>query len=84
MYFQRRGVRRRGAEILYTEEKLEEVKQLAERAFESKDGFLMLIRYESEENYEFIKNLSNCTSIATNLYNEGRDKSLRKYSIALV
>lgn len=61
-------------EIFYTEEKLKEVKQLAEQAFEYKDGYLMLVQYESEESYEFIKNLSNCTSIATALYNEGHDK----------
>lgn len=60
--------------IFYTEEKLKEVKQLAEQAFEYKDGYLMLVQYESEESYEFIKNLSNCTSIATALYNEGHDK----------
>ena len=58
-------------EIFYTEEKLKEVKQLAEQAFEYKDGYLMLVQYESEESYEFIKNLSNCTSIAA-LYNESR------------
>ena len=62
------------SEIFYTEEKLKEVKQLAEQAFEYKDGYLMLVQYESEESYEFIKNLSNCTSIATALYNEGHDK----------
>lgn len=61
-------------EIFYTEEKLKEVKQLAEQAFEYKDGYLMLVQYESEESYAFIKNLSNCTSIATALYNEGHDK----------
>jgi hypothetical protein len=61
-------------EIFYTEEKLKEVKQLAEQAFEYKDGYLMLVQYESEESYEFIKNLSDCTSIATALYNEGHDK----------
>lgn len=61
-------------EIFYTEEKLKEVKQLAEQAFEYKDSYLMLVQYEKEESYEFIKNLSNCTSIATALYNEGHDK----------
>lgn len=61
-------------EIFYTEEKLKEVMELAEQAFEYKDGYLMLVQYESEESYEFIKNLSNCTSIATALYNEGHDK----------
>ena len=61
-------------EIFYTDEKLKEVKQLAEQAFEYKDGYLMLVQYESEESYEFIKNLSDCTSIATALYNEGHDK----------
>jgi hypothetical protein len=61
-------------EIFYTEEKLKEVMKLAEQAFEYKDGYLMLVQYESEESYEFIKNLSNCTSIATALYNEGHDE----------
>ena len=61
-------------EIFYTEEKLKEVKQLAEQAFEYKDGYLMLVQYESEESYEFIKNLSDCSKIATALYNEGHDK----------
>jgi len=61
-------------EIFYTDEKLKEVKQLAEQAFEYKDGYLMLVQYESEESYEFIKNLSDCTSIAIALYNEGHDK----------
>lgn len=58
-------------EIFYTEEKLKEVIGLAEQAFEYKDGYLMLVQYESEESYEFIKNLSDCTSIATALYKEG-------------
>ena len=62
------------SEIFYTEEKLKEVKQLAEQAFEYKDGYLMLVQDDSKESYEFIKNLSNCTSIATALYNEGHDK----------
>lgn len=62
------------SEIFYTEEKLKEVKQLVEQAFEYKDSYLMLVQYESEESYEFIKNLSNCTSIATALYNEDHDK----------
>ena len=62
------------SEIFYTEEKLKEVKQLAEQAFEYKDGYLMLVQYESEESYEFIKNLSDCTSIATALYKEGHDE----------
>ena len=61
-------------EIFYTEEKLKKVMELAEQAFEYKDGYLMLVQYESEESYKFIKNLSNCTSIATALYNEGHDK----------
>lgn len=61
-------------EIFYTEEKLKEVKQLAEQAFEYKDGYLMLVQYEGEESWEFIKNLSDCTSIAIALYNEGHDK----------
>lgn len=61
-------------EIFYTEEKLKEVMELAEQAFEYKDGYLMLVQYESEESYEFIKNLSSCTSIATALYDEGHDK----------
>mgnify|MGYP001033809845 CR=1 FL=1 len=61
-------------EIFYTEEKLKEVIGLAEQAFEYKDGYLMLVQYESEESYEFIKSLSNCTSIATALYNEGHDE----------
>lgn len=63
-----------GTEIFYTEEKLKEVIGLAEQAFEYKDGYLMLVQYESEESYEFIKNLSNCTSIATALYKEGHDE----------
>ena len=58
-------------EIFYTEEKLKEVIELAEQAFEYKDGYLMLVQYESEESYEFIKNLSDCSKIATALYNEG-------------
>ena len=61
-------------EIFYTEEKLKKVMELAKQAFEYKDGYLMLVQYESEESYKFIKNLSNCTSIATALYNEGHDK----------
>jgi len=61
-------------EIFYTEEKLKEVMGLAEQAFEYKDGYLMLVQYESEESYEFIKNLSSCTSIATALYKEGHDE----------
>lgn len=60
--------------IFYTEEKLKEVKQLAEQTFEYKDGYLMLVQYESEESYKFIKNLSDCSKIATALYNEGHDK----------
>ena len=62
------------SEIFYTEEKLKEVKQLAKQAFEYKDGYLMLVQYESGESYEFIKNLSDCTSIATALYKEGHDE----------
>ena len=61
-------------EIFYTDEKLKEVKQLAEQAFEYKDGYLMLVQYESEESYGFIKNLSDCTNIATALYKEGHDE----------
>ncbi len=61
-------------EIFYTEEKLKEVKQLAEQAFEYKDGYLILVQDDSKESYEFIKSLSNCTSIATALYNEGHDE----------
>lgn len=61
-------------EIFYTEEKLKEVIGLAEQAFEYKEGYLMLVQYESEESYEFIKSLSNCTSIATALYKEGHDE----------
>lgn len=61
-------------EIFYTEEKLKEVKQLAEQAFEYKDGYLMLVQEDSDESLKFIKNLSDCTSIATALYNEGHDK----------
>ncbi len=61
-------------EIFYTEEKLKEVMELAKQAFEYKDGYLMLVQYESEESYEFIKSLSNCTSIAIALYNEGHKK----------
>lgn len=57
--------------IFYTEEKLKEVKQLAEQAFEYKDGYLMLVQNNSKESYEFIKNLSNCSKIATALLNEG-------------
>lgn len=63
-----------GTEIFYTEEKLKEVKQLAEQVFEYKDGYLLLVQYDSKESYEFIKNLSNCSKIATALYNEGHDK----------
>ena len=55
----------------YTEEKLNEVKQLAKQAFEYKDGYLILVQYNNKESYEFIENLSNCTKIATALYNEG-------------
>ena len=58
-------------EIFYTEEKLNEVKQLAEQAFEYKDGYLMLVQDDSKESYEFIENLSNCSKIATALINEG-------------
>ena len=61
-------------EIFYTEEKLKEVMELAEQAFEYKDGYLMLVQYDSKESHEFIKNLSNCSKIATALYNEGHDK----------
>ena len=61
-------------EIFYTEEKLKEVKQLAEQAFEYKDGYLMLVQDDSKESYKFIKNLSDCSKIATALYNEGHDK----------
>lgn len=61
-------------EIFYTEEKLKEVKQLAEQAFEYKDGYLILVQDDSKESYEFIKSLSNCSKIATALYNEGHDK----------
>ena len=61
-------------EIFYTEEKLKEVKQLAEQAFEYKDGYLMLVQDDSKESYEFIKSLSNCSKIATALYDEGHDK----------
>ncbi len=61
-------------EIFYTEEKLKEVKQLAKQAFEYKDGYLMLVQDDSKESYEFIKNLSDCSKIATALYNEGHDK----------
>ena len=57
-------------EIFYTEEKLNEVKQLAKQAFEYKDHYLILIQYNNKESYEFIENLSNCTKIATALYNE--------------
>ena len=57
--------------IFYTEEKLKEVKQLAEQAFEYKDGYLMLVQDDSKESYAFIKNLSNCSKIATALLNEG-------------
>ena len=61
-------------DIFYTEEKLKEVMKLAEQAFEYKDGYLMLVQDDSKESYEFIKNLSNCSKIATALYNEGHDK----------
>lgn len=61
-------------EIFYTEEKLKEVIELAEQAFEYKDGYLMLVQDDSKESYEFIENLSNCSKIATALYNEGHDK----------
>jgi len=58
-------------EIFYTEEKLNEVKELAKQAFEYKDGYLILVQYNNKESYEFIENLSNCSKIATALYNEG-------------
>lgn len=61
-------------EIFYTEEKLKEVKQLAEQAFEYKDGYLMLVQDDSNESYKFIEELSKCSKIATALYNEGHDK----------
>ncbi len=61
-------------EIFYTEEKLKEVMELAEQAFEYKDGYLMLVQDDSKESYEFIKSLSICSKIATALYNEGHDK----------
>lgn len=58
-------------EIFYTEEKLKEVIELAEQAFEYKDGYLMLVQDDSKESYEFIESLSNCSKIATALLNEG-------------
>lgn len=61
-------------EIFYTEEKLKEVKQLAEQAFEYKDGYLKLVQDDSKESYKFIEELSKCSKIATALYNEGHDE----------
>jgi hypothetical protein len=61
-------------EIFYTEEKLKEVKQLAEQAFEYKDGYLILVQKDNDESLKFIKELSKCSKIATALYNEGHDK----------
>lgn len=61
-------------EIFYTEEKLKEVKQLAEQAFEYKDGYLILVQKDNDESLKFIEELSKCSKIATALYNEGHDK----------
>ena len=61
-------------EIFYTEEKLKEVKQLAEQAFEYKDGYLILVQKDNDESLKFIEGLSKCSKIATALYNEGHDK----------
>src|SRR5690606_9312761 len=61
-------------EIFYTEEKLKEVKQLAEQAFEYKDGYLILVQQDNDESLKFIEGLSKCSKIATALYNEGHDK----------
>ncbi len=61
-------------EIFYTEEKLKEVKQLAEQAFEYKNGYLILVQKDNDESLKFIEELSKCSKIATALYNEGHDK----------
>lgn len=61
-------------EIFYTDEKLAEVKQLAEQAFEYKDGYIKLVQDDSNESYRFIEELSKCTKIATALLNEGHDE----------
>lgn len=61
-------------EIFYTEEKLNEVKQLAEQAFEYKDGYLKLVQDDSKESYKFIEELSKCSKIATALINEGHNE----------
>ena len=60
--------------IFYTEEKLKEVKQLAEQAFEYKEGYLILIQKDNDESLKFIEELSKCSKIATALYNEGHNK----------
>ncbi len=61
-------------EIFYTEEKLKEVIELAEQAFEYKDGYLILVQKDNDESLKFIEELSKCSKIATALYDEGHDK----------
>jgi len=61
-------------EIFYTEEKLKEVMELAEQAFEYKDGYLILVQKDNDESLKFIEELSKCSKIATALYDEGHDK----------
>lgn len=63
-----------GTEIFYTEEKLKEVIELAEQAFEHKDGYLILVQKDNDESLKFIEELSKCSKIATALYDEGHDK----------
>lgn len=58
-------------EIFYTEEKLKEVKQLAEQAFKYKEGYLILVQKDNDESLKFIEELSKCSRIATALYDEG-------------
>lgn len=61
-------------EIFYTEEKLKEVIELAEQAFEYKEGYLILVQKDNDESLKFIEELSKCSKIATALYDEGHDK----------
>ena len=61
-------------EIFYTEEKLKKIMELAEQAFEYKDGYLILVQKDNDESLKFIEELSKCSKIATALYDEGHDK----------
>ena len=61
-------------EIFYTEEKLKEVMELAEQAFEYKEGYLILVQKDNDESLKFIEELSKCSKIATALYDEDHDK----------